>query len=452
MRWMDGGDMAARPGDMSRRITEGREGAGLGRREAARRLGVTARHLRAWERGRGGIPKDVRTGMASLYGLPLTDLVPARPDVASDGDGMITIGSVAFSVRGATDNSLREFLDGVRSQRKLAGDAEVAIRADEAVVLAGVLGGTPEAIVARIRQLLDVTDDEAEELGAWIWRRRAVAGAVAAGALAFSAGAVFDNASANPTAAPVAAAAAADAAPIAGILPIVQTSPAPAPAPAPVAAKAATATPQAPKVGARAEDTHDAHLAQITALEARLAEAQAKIAEQAAMLAAVTGQLADNDLMVADRGRQTGDQQSVISQQAAAIAGLNAELVNQGGIIAELNRQLAEQAAATAAAVRTAAEQAAVIESLQQELAATGGETLVAQAEAAKTIAAQAAIIDALKQETVTTKIQLEIAVHELEALAKELSELKKKTPPGQLDKDQREEEREERKEEHKNH
>ena len=395
--------MVARPGDMSRRITEGREAAGLGAREAADRLGVSPRQLRAWERGEPGIPRAVRTAMAALYGLPLTDLVPPRADVAFDGGGTISIGSVSFSVRGATDSSLREFLTAVRSQRNLAGDTEVPVRADEAVVLAGVLGGTPEAIVARIRQLLDVTDDEAQELSAWIWRRRAVAGAVTAGALAFSAGAVLDNAAANPVAAPATASVPAADARVVQALPIARTSPAPPAAPAAtvVDAVAKGAHPSAPAGDA----SHDAHLDQVAALETRLAEQQAKIveqegllAEQAALIATITGQLADNDIMLADRSRQTGDQQATIDQQASVIAGLTAELAARGEIIAELNRQLAEQGATAK------------------------GTAAVAEAQAAQTIAGQAAMIAALKREAGTTRLQLEIAVAELEAMAKELA------------------------------
>src|SRR5688572_25194849 len=90
------------------RVSAARESKGLSLRRAARRLGVSPRALRGWERGRSDIPLAVRQSMVTLYGLPREQLIPDRPaEAVRDGSsGTIRIGSVTFAVHGADDDSL----------------------------------------------------------------------------------------------------------------------------------------------------------------------------------------------------------------------------------------------------------------------------------------------------------------------------------------------------------
>jgi hypothetical protein len=60
----------------------------------------------------------------------------------------------------------------------------VAVRAGDAELLAQVLGGTPEAIIRNLQRLLGVDEREAVELGRWMLRRTAVAGALMVGLVA----------------------------------------------------------------------------------------------------------------------------------------------------------------------------------------------------------------------------------------------------------------------------
>ena len=167
------------------RIFAAREAKGLSLRRAARRLGVSPRTLRGWERGREDIPFAVRQAMVKLYNIPSELLVPERPARGAAGrderSATIRIGSVMFTVHDATDDSLRAFLAAVRQERGLAPDAPLAVRASDAEVLADLLGGTADEIVRNLQRILGVDEREALELSRWMFRRTAVAGALAVG-------------------------------------------------------------------------------------------------------------------------------------------------------------------------------------------------------------------------------------------------------------------------------
>jgi transcriptional regulator with XRE-family HTH domain len=185
------------------RIFAARQAKGLSLRRAARRLGVSPRVLRGWERGREDIPFTVRQAMVKLYDLAPEQLIPERAGrVAAERSadtGTIRIGSVTFAAHEADDDSLRAFLTAVRRERGLAPDAPVAVRAGDAALLAELLGGTADDIVRNLQRLLGVDEREAVELGRWMFRRTAIAGALAVG---LAAGVVGTGTfSANPPAA-----------------------------------------------------------------------------------------------------------------------------------------------------------------------------------------------------------------------------------------------------------
>jgi transcriptional regulator with XRE-family HTH domain len=182
------------------RVCAARQAKGLSLRRTARRLGVSPRVLRGWERGREDIPYAVRQSMVKLYNLPPEQLIPERRAAAGrDADtGTIRIGSVSFAVHDADDDSLRAFLAAVRQERGLAPDAPLAVRASDAAVLAELLGGTAEDIVRNLQRLLGVDEREAVELGRWMFRRTAIAGAMVVGLVA---GVGTGSFSANPPAA-----------------------------------------------------------------------------------------------------------------------------------------------------------------------------------------------------------------------------------------------------------
>jgi len=170
------------------RVHAAREAKELSLRRAARRLGVSPRVLRGWERGREDIPFAVRQSMVKLYGLAPELLIPERPAPGAaerDGsNGMIRIGSLTFATQEADDDSLRAFLAAVRHERGLAPDAPLAVRTSDAAALAELLGGTAEDIVRNLQRLLGVDEREAVELGRWMFRKTAIAGAMVVGVVA----------------------------------------------------------------------------------------------------------------------------------------------------------------------------------------------------------------------------------------------------------------------------
>jgi transcriptional regulator with XRE-family HTH domain len=178
-------------------VLAGREAKGLSLRRAARRLEVSPRVLRNWEKGRDSIPFAVRQAMVTLYDIAPELLTPARPvEAARDGsNGTIRIGSVTFTARSADDDSLRAFLAAVRHERGLAPDADLAVRTSDAELLAELLGGSPENILANLQRLLGISEKEAAELGRSIFRRTAIAGALAVGLMAgaLASGAISPN-------------------------------------------------------------------------------------------------------------------------------------------------------------------------------------------------------------------------------------------------------------------
>lgn len=183
------------------RVLAARQAKGLSLRRAARRLAVSPRALRNWEHGREDIPFAVRQSMVTLYGIPREQLIPERPAAARrEGDGgMVRIGSLTFELRPGDDETLRSFLAAVRRERGLAPDAPLAVRAGDAELLAEILGGTAEDIIRNLQRLLGIGEREAVELGRWMFRRTALAGALAFGVLAGVAG--TGTLSANPPAA-----------------------------------------------------------------------------------------------------------------------------------------------------------------------------------------------------------------------------------------------------------
>jgi hypothetical protein len=128
-------------------------------------------------------------------------LVPERRERgARDAHtGTIRIGSVLFQIGEADDDSLRAFLAAVRRERGLAPGAELAVRAGDAALLAEHLGGSADEIVRNLQRLLSISESEAVELGRWMFRRTAVAGALA---ITLAAGVVATGTfAANPPAA-----------------------------------------------------------------------------------------------------------------------------------------------------------------------------------------------------------------------------------------------------------
>ncbi len=172
------------------RIVAAREAKGLSIRRAARRLNVSPRALRGWERGRADVPLAVRQAMAVLYGTAPQYLIPDRPAAVSrdSGTAVLRIGSVAFTLEHSDDDTLRRFLSAVREERGVAAGAPLKVRESDAALLADILGGSADEITRTLQRLLGVSESEAADFSRWIFGRTAVAGVFALGLTAGLAG------------------------------------------------------------------------------------------------------------------------------------------------------------------------------------------------------------------------------------------------------------------------
>lgn len=158
------------------RILAAREAKGLSLLQAARRLGVSPLTLRRWEQGREDIDMADRQTMAVVYGTSPQYLVPERPAVLERDEAcaVIRIGSVAFTLDGSDDQTLRRFLAAVREERGVDPDVPLRVRESDAAFLADLLGGSADAIASTLRRLLGLTDGEADEFSRSLFGRTAV--------------------------------------------------------------------------------------------------------------------------------------------------------------------------------------------------------------------------------------------------------------------------------------
>jgi transcriptional regulator with XRE-family HTH domain len=156
-------DVASERTTVGSRVREARLQAGLTPRALARRSGLTKRTLMAIESGRGALSDEARTMIATACAVDVGDLsprehrqIPAVPDdpATASGDRRGDVG---------LDALLREYLAMVVEMRNTTSIPLSSLRAEDLDELARALGGTPQAIEARIAELLGSTPGEAAE-------------------------------------------------------------------------------------------------------------------------------------------------------------------------------------------------------------------------------------------------------------------------------------------------
>ncbi len=190
---------------------------------------MTAAELRSFERGTTTPSAEVRRRLATALSVDPEVLVPARSAVVVEPDALIVNGRARPLHTGDTEEILREYLAALYEMRDLRPGSEAPLREHDLVALAGALGpdADPDAIEARLIDLMGVTCEQAARMRSIILRRRAVAPAagLALGAAAL-AGVQAPN-TAPPSTSP--------AAHVAAPAPNVQTSPIVADGPPPAA-------------------------------------------------------------------------------------------------------------------------------------------------------------------------------------------------------------------------
>jgi len=169
--------------EVGRHLRSVRKAQGLSRAEVARSAGLTRRELAAYERGRIPVPDSDLWCLAGSCGVDVSELLPSRDKLVANSDlGSLTVGdSVARLRAGASsDGLLREYLAMIYELRNLPPGTRPPMREEDLAALADTLGGTPEAIEARLHELIGVSRDEAARLRAMILPPRSLPAASAA--------------------------------------------------------------------------------------------------------------------------------------------------------------------------------------------------------------------------------------------------------------------------------
>ena len=159
------------------------------RRDAAGRVGLKTAALRNYERGSEPVPDDVAGRLADAYDCDVSTLLPNR-DVAPVilEPGYLRVGPASKTLRSDDphpDEVLKGYLSLLYDMRDLKPGTRIPLRDHDLDALAEALGGTSDAIEARLIELMHVTRDEAAAMTATLLRRRFV---VPAAGLIFGAG------------------------------------------------------------------------------------------------------------------------------------------------------------------------------------------------------------------------------------------------------------------------
>jgi len=156
---------------VGRQLRHVRRKQGLSRSEVARSAGLTRRELAAYERGRVQIPESDLWCLAGSCGVDVGELLPHRDELRIDSSlSSLAVGDSIRHLRGPAepDGLLREYLAMIYELRNLPPGSRVPLRESDLATLADALGGSAEAIEARLVTLIGASSDEAARLRAII--------------------------------------------------------------------------------------------------------------------------------------------------------------------------------------------------------------------------------------------------------------------------------------------
>ena len=153
-----------------------RRGAGIGRRDAAARIGLQPSELRDYERGSVAVPEDVVDRLAGEYGCDAATLLPSRTTVVVE-PGYLHVGGSTATLRSDgshPDEVLKGYLGLLYELRSKKPGTRIPLRDHDLDALADALGGTSDAIEMRLIELMHVSRDEAAALTATLLRRKLI--------------------------------------------------------------------------------------------------------------------------------------------------------------------------------------------------------------------------------------------------------------------------------------
>jgi transcriptional regulator with XRE-family HTH domain len=150
------------------RIEAVREERGLTRSQLARRSGVSRRKLAAFESG-AAVPSPAElAAVAQACGVGADAIATPAPDAT--GVARNASSGSPGEIRGqvASDALLHEYLTMLKELRRASAIAPVSLRESDIAELATALGRTPEAVKARLVELLATHDADTSEVLAFL--------------------------------------------------------------------------------------------------------------------------------------------------------------------------------------------------------------------------------------------------------------------------------------------
>jgi transcriptional regulator with XRE-family HTH domain len=149
---------------IGRAVHAARESAGLSRAELAQACGLKKRRIDAIEHGRVVTAAHELRSIAVACEVDFGSLVPPGYGLTLTPGGAARRSTDQLQGGEALDALLREYVSMVLELRSVPPEQLASIRQQDLTELARALGGTPEAIEARLTELLGTTDRSATTL------------------------------------------------------------------------------------------------------------------------------------------------------------------------------------------------------------------------------------------------------------------------------------------------
>ena len=157
----DAGELAL--DDFGLRLHRLRRSNAMSRARLAWASGLSRRRVASLERGKASISAADLTALAEACGVDVDVLT--RPELRiTNVPGPMSQGSEELRGEAATDALLREYVSMVVELREFRALSPADLRQDDLSELAQALGGTPEAIEARLVELLGADEEQASRL------------------------------------------------------------------------------------------------------------------------------------------------------------------------------------------------------------------------------------------------------------------------------------------------
>jgi len=145
-------------GDVGERLRQLRGTLGKSRAQLARESGVSRRKIAAFERGKSSVSEADLHALAEACGVEIGSLAPPNLRLAVAAHALSDQGAIWLEGDAARDVLLHEYVSMLVELRGAADVPASSLRQDDLAELARVVGGTPEAIDARLTALLEAPD------------------------------------------------------------------------------------------------------------------------------------------------------------------------------------------------------------------------------------------------------------------------------------------------------